>query len=107
MADGSQTATKFDKEKNRLELLPPLALEEIGKVMTFGAVRYGTDNWRKGMAWRRLIGAALRHTMAFARGENTDPDTGICHLAHAACCILFLLNYYLTAVGEDDRVREP
>ncbi len=97
---------KDDHAKPRTDLLPPGALLEVSKVLGSGADRYGADNWRKGMAWRRLIGACLRHVFAFARGEDRDPETGLSHLAHAGCCVLFLLTYQLESLGTDDRAKE-
>jgi hypothetical protein len=69
----------------------------------FQVERDGRDNWRRGMKWRRLIGAALRHLLAFSRGEDLDPETGLSHLAHLGCCTTFLLEYQLTGNGTDDR----
>lgn len=94
---------KFDEAKVRLELLPLDALVEVGRVLTYGATKYGARNWEKGMAWGRLLGAAFRHLFAWARGEDNDPETGFSHLAHASCCVLFLLSYGLRGVGADDR----
>lgn len=99
-------AVKFDTEKKRLELLPFLALEQVGDVFTYGAKKYGAFNYRKGMSWSRLIGAALRHLFAFARGENKDPESGLLHLAHCACCILMLIDAVLLELGEDDRWKK-
>ena len=96
-------ATKFDQQKARMELVPGDALEEIAKVLAFGAKKYGDNNWRAGMGWTRFVGACLRHTYSWLRGEDKDPETGLSHLAHAGCCILFLLNYELNGIGEDDR----
>jgi len=97
------TAVKFDGDKIRMELLPTHALEEIGKVMTFGAKKYDDENWRGGMSWKRLVGAALRHLFAWSSGENTDPESGLSHLSHAACCLAFLITYEKTSTGTDDR----
>lgn len=97
---------KHDQEKIRTDLYSTLALEELAKVLTFGAKKYASDNWRLGMSWRRLIGAAIRHLFAFMRGEDNDPETGLSHLAHAMCCIMFLLEYVLTGNGSDDRWDE-
>lgn len=98
-------AVKADQEKSRVELIPFVALERIGEVLAYGAKKYSRDNWRQGsgLAWTRLLGAALRHLYAWGRGENADPETGYSHLAHAACCVVFLLAYENEGGGNDDR----
>jgi len=102
----SDGATKYDGDKIRLDLLPYDAIEEIGKVMTQGAKKYRDRNWEKGMTWSRLFASTLRHLFAFWRGEKVDPEFGISHLAHAGCCILFLLAHKMRKIGVDDRVKE-
>jgi len=97
--------TKFDGDKIPLHLLPTPALEEIAKVLDFGQKKYDSWNWAKGMKWTRLIGACMRHLFAWARGESIDPETGLSHLAHLGCCVLFLLQYELSNLGEDDRYK--
>jgi hypothetical protein len=97
---------KHDSEKIRLDLLSTLAVEEMCKVLTYGVSKYGDDNWRLGMHWRRLLRAATGHIWSFMRGEDLDPETGYCHLAHAMCCLMFLLEYWLTGNGVDNRWNE-
>ena len=94
---------KDDAGKLPYQLLPSDAVEEILRVLDFGAQKYAPRNWEKGMAWSRPFSALMRHMWAWWRGERTDPETGISHLAHAGCCILFLLSYELRKVGTDDR----
>ena len=95
---------KFDQDKIRLELLPFEALEEVGKVLTFGAKKYGDYNWTKGIKYSRLLGASLRHIFVWATGKENDEETGLNHLAHAACCLLFILTFILQNKTElDDR----
>lgn len=97
-------ANKLDAGKNRLDLLDPFALEEIGRALTHGAQKYGEHNWRRGLAYSRLYAAALRHLFAWWRGEELDSETGLSHLAHAGCCVMFLLSYRVsTERGIDDR----
>lgn len=96
---------KYDIGKVPLELLPVEALIEIAKVMAFGAEKYGRHNWRKGMAWSRLVGAILRHLFAWILGEDKDPESNLNHLAHAGCGILFLLTYEINGSGMDDRYK--
>jgi len=55
------------------------------------------------MKWTRLVGASLRHIFAWIAGEEKDPESGISHIAHATCNLVFLLEYILTSTGEDDR----
>lgn len=102
--ESSPSATKFDSEKSaRPELLPPEALLEISKVYAFGAKKYSENNWRLGMKWTRIVGSTLRHLFAWVGGEDKDPESGLSHLAHAGCNVLFLLTYELTNSGTDDR----
>lgn len=98
---------KADKDKNRLELLPFAALEEVGKVLTFGAKKYKDHNWRRCDKPSRYVGAALRHLFAWSKGEDNDPETGLSHIAHASCCCLFLLGLIMDGKAPDDRDRFP
>lgn len=84
------TGVKQDAEKIRVELLEPSWLEEVGRVLTFGANKYTDNNWRGGMPYTRLLGALLRHTFAIMRGEDYDPESGLTHVGHASCCLMFL-----------------
>lgn len=99
------SGTKHDTGKAGMALLPPEALEEIAKVLDFGAKKYTAHNWRGGFVWTRVLSAALRHIFSFLRGEDFDPETGLSHLAHAGCCILFALTFHLTKTGQDDRYK--
>lgn len=107
MTEELKVAIKNDAGKAPFELLPTAALTEICKVLEFGKKKYAADNWRDhgGFAWRRLIGAGLRHLFAFAGGEDNDPETGFSHIAHLGCCVLFLLEHILKGLGNDDRFK--
>ena len=85
---------KFDGGKLEYGLLPPLALEETVKVLTFGAQKYERDNWQKVPdSKRRYFDALQRHVWAWKQGEQFDPESGIHHLAHAMCCLMFLYEH--------------
>jgi len=94
---------KRDSGKPPMQLLPMRALTIVSQVLAHGAGKYKPHGWRRGMEWSRLIGGVLRHFCAWAEGEDKDPETGLSHLAHAACGVLFLLEYELTGKGVDDR----
>ena len=96
-------ATKHDSEKLPLHLLPPDALEAIAEILAFGAKKYASRNWEKGMAWSRVYRACLGHLFAWFMRRGPDAETGKSHLWHAGCCILFLITYELRNAGQDDR----
>lgn len=88
----SDEGRKNDDDKLRLDLLPFAAVNHVALVLTYGAEKYAPYNWRKVEGWRwRYFAAALRHLTAWWLGEKNDPESGLPHLAHAACCVLFLL----------------
>ncbi len=89
----TQTGMKFDAGKLDYTLVPWDGLEEIVKVLEFGAKKYARDNWQQvENADTRYLAAAFRHLVAYNQGERIDDETGLSHLAHAGCCLLFLLS---------------
>jgi hypothetical protein len=78
---------------------------EIAKVLDHGAKKYSAHNWRGGFVWSRIASAILRHLFAWLTGEDKDPESGLSHLAHAGCGIMFLLTFQLTKTGKDDRFK--
>lgn len=82
---------KYDTGKQRYDLIPPLAESEMVDVLTFGATKYGAENWRKLDDLKpRYIAAALRHIAAYRKGQTHDEESGKHHLAHALCCLAFI-----------------
>lgn len=87
--------TKDMTGKIRVDLLPASALEETARVLQWGVEgeHYPEWGWFKINNWKNTFyGAALRHLLAFRRGEKKDPKSGLSHLAHAAACTLILLS---------------
>lgn len=83
---------KFDAGKDPWDLVPWEAVEQIVRVLEHGRAKYGAWNWVGVDQYRRrYFSALLRHLMAWRRGESVDPESGLPHLAHAGCCILFML----------------
>ena len=98
---------KYDGNKAKLYLLPPKSILEVGKVLTYGAEKYDAENWRKvDDLQNRYTSAALRHIFAHMDGEADDQETGLSHLAHAMCCLLFKLEDELLGKSEEEGTRE-
>lgn len=83
---------KDDSTKPRWSLLPRNTITEVIKVLEFGAKKYQVDNWQHVPDARtRYYDAVMRHVEAWWLGEQNDPESKLPHLAHAACCLLFLM----------------
>ena len=98
---------KYDSAKPKMNLLPPKAILEVAKVLTFGAEKYDAENWRKlDDLQNRYTAGALRHIFAHMDGEELDPETNLSHLAHALCCLLFKLEIKLEERIKEEESRE-
>ena len=97
----NKPGTKHDVGKPILGAIPPNAELAVGRVLAFGTAKYARDNWRLVEdAQTRYMDAALRHLNAVRRGESLDSESGEHHLAHAACCVLFMLELALEGVND-------
>lgn len=101
------TAVKHDAGKPEMSLIPRESMEGVAAVLSFGKRKYAAHNWRGGFAWSRLLDAALRHITSFNNGEDLDPESGLSHIDHAACCLAFLQAHIKSGLGKDDRYRKP
>jgi len=96
---------KYDQGKMRYDLVPFRGLDDVVRVLTYGADKYGPDNWREvKRAEERYPAAALRHLSAYLQGESDDPESGLPHLAHAVCSLLFVLT--LDQEASDELIAE-
>ena len=90
------TGMKHDQDKPRYDLIPANAINELAKVLTFGAEKYAPNSWQNvedGL--NRYRAALLRHTFAIQNGELYDEESGLLHSAHAQCCAAFITELQL------------
>jgi len=73
-------------------LIDPYFLEGMVNAMEKGKVKYARQNWQTIHDPHKLMAAAMRHLFAVHRGEFADNETGMSHLLHVACNMMFL--YY-------------
>jgi hypothetical protein len=97
--------TKHDQKKPRMELLSSQWLLGVSQVLTFGAEKYAPWNWTKGIERSRLLGAALRHLVAYMGGEDNDPESGLSHLHHASANLMFASYLHEARPDLDDRFK--
>ena len=92
MTTNRRAGRKDDGGKPRWSLVPLAAMQQVIAVLEYGARKYDIDNWKKvAEPDTRYYDAAMRHMTAWQEGEYRDQESKLPHLAHAACCILFLL----------------
>lgn len=89
--DFSKEGQKCDQGKPMVSLIDPQWLLDTSAVLAFGAQKYSKDNWKYVPDHKdRYLSAAYRHLLAFQSCEINDPESGLPHLAHATCCLMFL-----------------
>lgn len=97
------------KDEGKVQFQYILAMpffDEVAKVGTFGAAKYGQWNYKAGMPWMKLCGSMSRHLIAFIRGENNDTESGLSHLAHLAYDAAMVYSYIGRHDSLDDRWRD-
>ena len=96
---------RFDSGKIDYHLMPAPFLVELAKLYTGGAIKYDPENWRKGIAYSRMINWVWSHWLQWLCGIKKDPETGI-HLCVVAAWNLASLYMYETHLDKqeyDDR----
>jgi hypothetical protein len=97
------SGARYNDNKPDYSLIPLCTMADEARVWEYGAKKYARNNWKKGMAWSIPLACLLRHLSAWQRGEDLDPESGLPHLAHAACNLRMLITYAESYPEGDDR----
>jgi len=81
---------KDDIGKLRYDLIDAKALEQLAKVLTFGASKYSPDNWRL-VDKEKYVAAVMRHFEKYRQGYIYDFESELPHLAHVMANLMFIL----------------
>ena len=85
---------KKEEGKPRMELIDPVAIEDLAQVLTMGAKKHSPNGWRRGIDMpdgdALFTGALLRHVNALQKGEVFDDESGLPHAADVMCNAMFL-----------------
>ena len=91
-------------KKPSLSAIPFPAVYAVGRAMADGERKYGRFNWRDNKVNSDVyVDAAMRHLLAWNDGEEVAEDSGAHHLAHAAACLMILLDAQYTDSMNDQR----
>lgn len=88
ISDICESGKKYDYDKLRYDLIPVNALEGVAEIMTYGASKYGSNNWQGVRPADRYFAASQRHLMSIRKGEHDDPESGLKHLDHAITSLM-------------------
>ena len=95
---------KNDAGKPEYDLLPLELFSGVNKILKYGSEKYGLNNWKKpDFVMSRAYNALFRHMIAFWNVEDFDKESGLLHIDHAMCNLLFLKYHYLITPGSDNR----
>lgn len=97
-------ADRYNAGKLRWSLVDFPSLEDMVKVLEFGANKYSDNNWKKGLKTTEIIESMMRHMVAYLNGENIDPESNLPHTGHIMCNAMFLA--YMTRFKPEFDNRE-
>jgi hypothetical protein len=69
----------IESSNARYDLITPVGLRRLAETYGEGAVKYGDENWLKGIDCKNLMNHALTHLTQYLAGDRTED-----HLAHAS-----------------------
>lgn len=97
---------KNDNGKPPITLIPREAIEGAARAFDFGARKYDRHNFRNGIDMSRLLDASMRHILAYANGEDLDPESGLSHLDHGIASLCMAKFMEANRPERDDRWKE-
>ena len=84
---------KADKDKLRMDLIPPTAYTSLAAVLGYGAKKYGDNTWQN-VEIERYHAALLRHYVAYLNNpDSIDEESGRKHIEHVLCNAMFLNDF--------------
>lgn len=96
-------AAKESGGKPPISLVPSELVLGAARAFDFGAKKYSSHNWRKGIPTSKLYDALQRHLLAWNDGEDVADDSKLDHLDHAAACLAMLMTTVKGHREMDDR----
>jgi hypothetical protein len=101
-----ETGSRFNNGKLKWSLVSWKALEPMVQVLMFGAEKYDSWNWSKGLKYTEVCESMQRHVYAFIQGEDDDQESKLSHVGHILCNAMFLSYMYLFRKDMDDRYED-
>lgn len=97
---------RYNQDKLQWSLVDFKSFEPMVRVLEFGAKKYAAHNWKKGLKVTQTMESLYRHLFALQSGEDIDPESGLPHIGHIQCNVMFLAHMLLNRPDMDDRYKE-
>lgn len=97
---GAHKYTIFEGEDGKQIKGVDIPMEEASKLKVLYS---GTNNWKKGLKVTEVMESLQRHINALMRGEDNDPESGLPHIGHMQCNVMFLAYMLKFLPDMDDR----
>jgi hypothetical protein len=94
---------RYNEGKLKWSLVDFDAFEDMVRVLEFGAKKYSSHNWKKGLSVTEILESNQRHINGLLRGEYLDPESGLPHHGHIQCNAMFLGYMFKFMPQMDDR----
>ncbi len=105
-SEAAGTTARANRGKVLLHLVPMHLLYGCAHVLTAGLIKYAPWNWAKGGPWSSAFDSLMRHLIKWwFFDEELDDESGLHHLDHAMCNLLFLIHYRDAYKAGDDRPK--
>lgn len=98
-----EKGSRYNKGKLMWHLVSWKALEPMVRVLMFGAQKYNSWNWSKGLSYVEICDSLQRHLNSFIQGEDNDEESKLEHVGHILCNAMFLSYMFLFRKDMDDR----
>jgi len=83
-------ADRFNEGKPQWSLMDFESFEPMIRVLEYGSKKYARNNWKKGLPTVEIMDSLMRHIISFLEGEDIDKESGLPHIGHMMCNLMFL-----------------
>ena len=90
LAGKQGTIMKLNYKKPDLSLVDISLVESASRGLMFGCIKYGRDDYKRGLDMDSNMASLLRHLYALKSGEHFDTESGLSHIDHIAARVQFL-----------------
>ena len=89
-----------------MRFLPLEALAAAAASFEYGAKKYESRNWEKGLPWQQMIDSLKRHIDDFERGidhDDAEDGSGLHQVCMIMASAMMLSASVIRGIGKDDR----